>query len=762
MKKTVPAAIAGAAVLALGLTTVSPVQAATTTSSPRGDSAASKPDNRPSPFSQKQAKDRKKAVELIVNGKAKPQRQAGGGSVVTLEDGTAVELFDNDKQARIWTVLSEFGTQSSGRYGRGDGPLHNQIAQPDRTVDNSTQWTADFNLAHYDAMFNTGNEKGESFKDYYLNQSNGQYTADVTTEDWVQVPYNGSYYGDNAHEDAGGSWQFIGDTVDAWYAKQVASGKTAAEIDTYLAQFDMWDRYDFNNNGNFNEPDGYIDHFQAIHAGAGEEAGGGALGEDAIWSHRWYADYTTQGAAGPTGNLLGGQQIGGSKYWIGDYTVEPENGGLGVFAHEYGHDLGLPDFYDTNAGENGSGFWTLMSSGSWMNHGDTTAPTSFLYGIGGTPNDMGPEEKLFLGWLDPQIAAPGTSGSHVLRAMGDATSNDAVVVPLPDSTTSATYTTPYAGDHAWWSGSRSNLTATLTRDVPAASSVTVTAKLWYDTEADYDYWWAEYSTDGGATWTKIGRPVDGESRGWVSKRFSYRPGGVATQFRFVYKSDGGVNDAGLFLDEIVTKAGRTVLDTEGAESTTSAWTADEFTRSTGTATTTAARYYLLENRDYVGNYEGTMQTGPYNFGWGLTKPDWVEHFPYQNGMLVWLVDQGVADNNTSQHPGTAYALPIDAHPAPLTWSDGSVGRSRIQMYDATFGLQATDAISLQREVADGTTQTLTGGPLAAVPTFDDRLDYYDEALPGTSVETANVGVVATVTAQDASTLTVNVTNPATP
>ena len=49
--------------------------------------------------------------------------------------------------------------------------------------------------------------------------------------------------------------------------------------------------------------------------------------------------------------------------------MEAENGGLGVFAHEYGHDLGLPDFYDTNGGENSTAFWTLMSSGSWLNHG---------------------------------------------------------------------------------------------------------------------------------------------------------------------------------------------------------------------------------------------------------------------------------------------------------------------------------------------------------------------------------------------------------
>ena len=73
--------------------------------------------------------------------------------------------------------------------------------------------------------------------------------------------------------------------------------------------------------------------------------------------------------------------------------MEPENGGLGVFAHEYGHDLGLPDFYDTAGGDNSTSFWTLMSSGSWLSHGGHD-------GIGTTPGGMGPDERMFLGWLD--------------------------------------------------------------------------------------------------------------------------------------------------------------------------------------------------------------------------------------------------------------------------------------------------------------------------------------------------------------------------
>ncbi|MCD6638300.1 MAG: immune inhibitor A, partial [Nocardioides sp.] len=340
--------LAGAAALTLGLALVPAAGAVPSDGSTAPRSSASRADNLPNPLARKQAQQRRKAVELLVHGKATARPQRGGGSVVTLADGSAVEFPDAKKEARVWTVLSEFGSESSGRFGRGTGPLHNEIAEPDRTKDNTTQWTDDFNVDHYEEMFNGD---GESFKNYYVDQSNGQYTPTVTTEDWVQVPKNGSWYGDNANETQG-YWTFIADTVNAWYEK-ASQNMTTDQIDAYLSQFDVWDRYDHDSDGNFNEPDGYIDHFQAIHAGEGEEAGGGTLGDDAIWSHRWYADYTTQGSAGPTGNLLGGKQIGQSKFWIGDYTIEPENGGLGVFAHEYAHDLGLPDFYDTAGGENG-------------------------------------------------------------------------------------------------------------------------------------------------------------------------------------------------------------------------------------------------------------------------------------------------------------------------------------------------------------------------------------------------------------------------
>ena len=134
-----------------------------------------------------------------------------------------------------------------------------------------------------------------------------------------------------------------------------------------------------------------------MHAGEDESAGGGVQGDRRHLGaplvrvrHR-----RRLRPARPT-TRLGGTQIGDTGIWVGDYTMQPENGGLGVFAHEYGHDLGLPDQYDTTyTGENSVGFWSLMSSGSWLGTGKNA--------IGDLPGDMNAWDKLQLGWLNYDI-----------------------------------------------------------------------------------------------------------------------------------------------------------------------------------------------------------------------------------------------------------------------------------------------------------------------------------------------------------------------
>ena len=76
-----------------------------------------------------------------------PQPTPGGGATVQLADGEYVE-FPVNRTDKVLTFLGQFGTASSGRYGRTPGLLHNQIPEPDRSVDNSTYWVPDFDKAH--------------------------------------------------------------------------------------------------------------------------------------------------------------------------------------------------------------------------------------------------------------------------------------------------------------------------------------------------------------------------------------------------------------------------------------------------------------------------------------------------------------------------------------------------------------------------------------------------------------------------------------
>ncbi|CCH76077.1 putative secreted protease [Nostocoides japonicum T1-X7] len=748
MKRTRQAtAVAGVATAALALTMTMPGAQARQAPVDKDPVAVQKKDNLPNPLADAQNALRREAIAKLVTGQATTEVRGGqrviklAGKVDARTGKKSKDRFVSypvEREESILTILTDFGTQTDPRTDGSAGPRHNEIPQPVRgagsgsAADNSTYWVKNFNRSHYrNMMFGDG----ESFKDFYLKQSNGRFLATGDVSNWVTVPFNEARYGSNDISEADGYWNYVKDTASAWYDAQVAAGKSKAWITKYLKQFDKVDRYDYDGDGNFNEPDGYIDHFQAIHAGEGEEAGGGAEGEDAIWSHRWYAFSTNAGKTGPTGNLLGGVPLGDSGLWIGDYTTEPENGGLGVFSHEFGHDLGLPDLYDTNGGDNGTGFWTLMSAGSWLGHGGNS--------IGTTPGYMGAWEKLFLGWLDYTVVPYGESrGVKIGPADRDAKNNpQAVVVTLPDKTTTTQYNTPHAGSNEWWSGSSNNRSATLSRsiDLSGAASASVSAYLAHDIEEDYDYLYAEASTDG-TSWTTLDS-ITGSDMTWAQKTWDLSDfAGEPVQFRFRYASDGGYNLKGAFLDDImVTVDGDTVL-TDGAEDGDNGWTVSGWSRIDGSTTVTTPRFYLAENRVYSG-YDDTLRTGPYNFGWGTTRPDWVERFPYQNGLLVTYYDGSYADNNTSTHPGGGLVLPVDARPANMVFPDGFQLGNRRQPFDATFGLEATDAVTLHH---NGVALKVPSQP--AIPVFDDAYPnkYWTADNPMSSVKVAGSGLKLTV------------------
>jgi immune inhibitor A len=678
------------------------------------DSPPNRPDDLPHPLGDAQRAARQEALAARAQGKAY-------GRTHQVASGQYVEL-EREGEDLIWTVLGEFA----------DFP-HNSIDEPDRTVDNTTYWVPDFTREHFMEMLFNDAPGANSMRNFYIEQSSGRYTVDGDVTEWIPVPGNAVDYGMTFQQ----TWLFVRDSVNGWYDAQIAAGKSPEEINEYLSQFDVWDRYDHDGDGNFNEPDGYIDHFQSVHSGEGEEAGGGALGAAAIWSHRWYVQLTPIGAGGPTlpdGTVVpfGGTQIGDSGYWIGDYTAEPENGAVGVFAHEFAHDLGLPDLYDTAGGENSTGFWTLMSSGSWT----TGDPDN----IGTKPTHMGAWEKFQLGWLNYDVAVAGTRSTHRLGPMETNTKQaQGLFVVLPDKELNTQIATPYAGDYFYYSGAGNNLDNFMYREFDLAPGANLTAQVRYNIELDWDYAYVVVSSDGGATWTSVetnrstasnpngqnfGHGITGNSGGWVELTADLSAYTGSTLVGFRYWTDVAVINPGFMADEIVINGEGPF----GAE-TEEGWTLAGFRATTGQETSYHFNAYVAEFRQYWG-YDDALRTGPYNF----TGGNWVEHFPYQDGLLISYWDSSQSNNNTSSHPGSGLILPIDAHPEALIRADGQPWRNRMQTYDSTFTKEATDEITLHW----GGVPTTHGG-VPGVDLFDDNIQYWNPAIPTAGVQNPQTG-----------------------
>ena len=694
-----------------------------------------------------------KGFEAKINGKT-------SGPVAEVAKGQFVEL-EREGEDSIWTVLGEFGALDHPApilFSGVPGPLHNQIPEPDRSVDNTTIWTDDFNEAYFEELLFSEAPGAVSMRNYYIEQSSNRYTVNGDVTDWVQVPYNAAAYGRNY---CGGivcaqTWVFVNHSIDAWYNAQIAAGKTAAEINAYLAPFDVWDRYDYDGDGNFDEPDGYIDHFQSVHAGEGEETGGGAQGSDAIWSHRWYAYFSANGPDGVGPHSFGGVRIGGSNFWIGDYTIEPENGGVGVFAHEFGHDLDLPDLYDTsgNTGgaENSTGFWTIMSSGSY---GSTGLPEE---GIGTKPVTMSAYEKIFLGWSDYTVVNYNQRASLKLGPSNYTTKQaQHLVVLLPDKYVDFSVGAPYGGDHQYWSNAGNNLDNSMTRSVTLpAGGPSLSAKVKYEIELDWDYAYVtvngnpvatNLSTNTNPNGQNFGNGITGSSGGnWVDLTADLSAfAGQTVEIGFRYWTDVAVVENGLFIDEINISG----QPTDGAEAD-AGWTFDGFVVATDLATLPFFNAYFAEFRTYKG-YDDSLRTGPYNFGFPDTAPNWVEHFPYQDGLLVWYYDTSFGDNSIGDHCAAGRCgglyLPVDAHPDLLIRPDnGLVWRPRIQGYDSTFGLERTDVICLH---TTSNVEQCYGG-LPANPKFNDTQSYWVAPNPAighfgwASVQLPGVGVTIRV------------------
>ncbi len=214
-------------------------------------------------------------------------------------------------------------------------------------------------VSSYNSLIFSG---ADSMYEYYREASYGQTSVvgDVAPS-WYQSAYPMSEYGADS---AGGV-----DDLNGPIYRLVTEAVLLADSDIDFSDYDE-------------DNDGTVDHVIIVHAGNGQETL--PIGNP-IWSHHWAVVDADTSSPGNQDLIVDGVQVYG-------YTMLAEDSPMGVFAHEFGHDLGLPDLYDTDDSSEGVGDWDIMAGGSWLG-----------FPQGSRPSLPSAFSKIELGWVTPIV-----------------------------------------------------------------------------------------------------------------------------------------------------------------------------------------------------------------------------------------------------------------------------------------------------------------------------------------------------------------------
>ncbi|MBU6951228.1 MULTISPECIES: immune inhibitor A domain-containing protein [unclassified Hahella] len=634
------------------------------------------------------------------------------------------EWTEGARKAKVLAILMEFP----------DFP-HNSI-QPGET----DMYYEDYNREHFqDLLFSDSGYAGPngenliSMQQYYIAQSGASYSVEGNVAGWYMAQKPAAFYGNNVDGDARA---LIREALLA----------AAADPNVDLSDYDIEDRYDLDGDGDYWEPDGLVDHVMVFHSAVGEEAGGGQLGEDAIWAHRWNLGqiFPIEGTTSDSGNW-------GGMMAAYDYTIQPISAAAGVCAHEYGHDLGLPDEYDTQYTGKGEpvSYWSIMSSGSWAGKIPGTEPTGFsayakekLQGIWGGNWQHG--ATLSIDELDRK-------GEVLLldEAVSKGSNNDVIRIDLPKK--KRIITTPTSGQYAYFGGKANDLHTSMSYDLDltSATSAKLAFKTWYDIEADWDYGYvmvesesgkvsipATITTDTNPNGNNLGNGITGASDGWVNAEFDLSAyAGQTVKVSIEYFTDSGTLNPGLYVDDIALSVDGAVVASDNADSAP-VFTLDGFTADEGF--TVSDRYYLMEWRTHNGVDIGLERL---NVSGQLMS--------FNQGLVVWFVDDSWDNNHVGVHPGEGFLGVVDADQRVVKWEDGSVASTKFQLHDAAFNVIASERLKLDLTDVDSVGSTLKDQNRRPYPRFIDRLNYMSDEIPDAGRNIPEFGLNVLVLSQSA-------------
>jgi M6 family metalloprotease-like protein len=282
--------------------------------------------------------------------------------------------------------------------------------------------------------------------------------------------------------------------------------------------------------------DGLVDFFEIIFAGCGGHGCADISGPNNVWPHSSSLEFYFNDVNGQRGYVSNDQlrNVQEQPLWwadatrkvmtttntgdalkvfvrVGPYNVNPEDSfdKSSVISHEYGHSLGLPDFYSLGS-RSTFGSWELMA----------TDHSQYMTGYA----------RQKLGWLKPQelvdgettireskhdthsikwrrpdgtfyeLAGPDVHNADLFRV---GMANKPLIDSVPDGTRAMhsgagnDFGCPPDGGHGM------AITLPELKNLADATAITLTFKTRYEIEWDYDYGFVMMTSNNGQTWTSL-------------------------------------------------------------------------------------------------------------------------------------------------------------------------------------------------------------------------------------------------------------------
>jgi immune inhibitor A len=347
---------------------------------------------------------------------------------------------------------------------------------------------------------------------------------------WYQLPGDTNYYGGDGKGSA-----LIGALTGVGALQDIDSacgptGKAvfdAAQIADPEIDYDAYDT----------DKDGVVDFFMMVFAGRGGNGDSQLRGTppyDNIWPHSSDLQNGYVDANGEQGYVSDDQSHdleGRPLFWtdasrsekttnttafpvytrVGPYNVNPETAitHASVISHEYGHSLGLPDYYSTGSRDT-YGSWTLMAT-DYSQNIDVIGKKELGWVV---PRVLEPGQRVASNWQDTKrdtgrIDWKRPDGTPYTLTGDGIHNGEAYSATLPGRQLIDPALVP-SGTHLWWSGSGNDFGCPPTAghnldlalpNVPAGTKkLTLSFKSHWDVEWDFDYGFVLSTADNGKSY----------------------------------------------------------------------------------------------------------------------------------------------------------------------------------------------------------------------------------------------------------------------